>query len=112
MASRYINRRTAVNKSDFYKNYMKDRGRENIKQYRTANLRPLTSRQISNLTIVGHIWTMGDRYWKLSNSYYGDPDYWWVIAFYNNAPTEGHLELGDTIEIPSPLEVVLRYLKV
>jgi len=112
MASRYINTLTAINDHPFYKKYMEDRGRKSIEQYRTANFVDLTEEQISKLSITGHLWSLGDRYWKLAASYYGDSSYWWVIARYNNAPTECHLNLGDIVEIPAPLEAVLMYMKV
>ena len=39
---------------------------------------------------------------------YDDASLWWVIAKFNNKPTEGHLKLGDQVLIPLPLSQVLR----
>ena len=47
---------------------------------------------------------------KLASKYYDDPTMWWVIAFYNQKPTEFHLKLGDLVYIPVPLETVLFYI--
>ena len=32
---------------------------------------------------------------------------WWVIAWFNQAPTESHLVIGDTIEVPISIEQAL-----
>tara|TARA_Y100000034_G_C6610787_1_gene265991 strand:+ start:62 stop:394 length:333 start_codon:yes stop_codon:yes gene_type:complete len=59
---------------------------------------------------VRHTWTTGDKYYKLAVTYYSDASLWWVIAKFNNKPTEGHLKLGDQVLIPLPLSQVLRPL--
>ena len=50
-------------------------------------------------------------YGLLAAEHYGNPKYWWVIAWYNQRPTENMLNLGNTIIIPKPLEVVLESLR-
>jgi len=81
-----------------------------VKQYSTPiNIR-LTAAQRRTITDVKHVWRTGDRYYKLADHYYGRPQYWWIIALYNNKPTEGHVRLGDMIRVPLPLEKYLRYL--
>ena len=81
-----------------------------IKQYSTPTNIRLTAAQRHTITDVKHVWRTGDRYYKLADHYYGRPQYWWVIALYNNKPTEGHVRLGDMIRVPLPLEKYLRYL--
>ncbi len=62
----------------------------------------------ARLETVNHTWKLGDHYYKLSHKYYGDPSYWWVIAFYNQTPTEHLLNYGDLIEIPVNLSSILQ----
>jgi nucleoid-associated protein YgaU len=81
-----------------------------IKQYSTPINVRLSAAERRTITEISHIWKTGDRYYKLAERYYGRPQYWWAIALYNNKPTEGHLRLGDTIQVPVPLEKYLRYL--
>tara|TARA_R100001086_G_C11820877_1_gene254048 strand:+ start:930 stop:1172 length:243 start_codon:yes stop_codon:yes gene_type:complete len=77
-------------------------------QYDTALLPDLqTYREIITVT---HIWKTGDRYYKLANRYYERPELWWVIALFNNKPTEGHLKKGDIVYIPTPINTVLSIL--
>ena len=41
-------------------------------------------------------------YINYQKKYYGDAEYWWLIAWYNNKPTESHFKLGDVVYIPLP----------
>ena len=56
--------------------------------------------------------TEGDRFDLLAHQYYGDSELWWVIAWYNQTPTESHVELGDVLQIPLPLHKVLSSMGV
>jgi len=112
MASRYESRQKILNNLDLYKNLLENRGVKAIEQYTTPSLKYPNIEQISNLTIVDHIWTRGDHYYKLSNLYYGDPTYWWVIAHFNKRPTEDQLSFGDIVMIPTPLEGILETYEV
>ena len=58
-----------------------------------------------------HVWKLGDKFYKLADTFYGDPRFWWVIAWYNGTPTEANLRLGAMIEIPLNLEEALKVLK-
>tara|TARA_Y100000296_G_C5128604_1_gene234232 strand:+ start:303 stop:617 length:315 start_codon:yes stop_codon:yes gene_type:complete len=78
-----------------------------IDHFSTPNLYHPNSDDMSRIQTVTHIWSLGDRYYKLANTYYGQPTLWWVIAWFNKKPTEGHLKTGDVIHIPLPLENIL-----
>jgi LysM repeat protein len=62
-----------------------------------------TVQQQQTLNFINHTWKAGDKYWKLSSTYYGSPKYWWIIAWYNKKPIEASLAVGDTLQIPQPL---------
>tara|TARA_R100000458_G_C8259109_1_gene234796 strand:+ start:1199 stop:1573 length:375 start_codon:yes stop_codon:yes gene_type:complete len=107
MASRYDNREINTNSTEMYKNVLKDRGVRQVQQYATPNFMNLKKEQISSLTIIDHIWKRGDHFYKLAAQYYGNPTYWWVIAQFNNLPTEANIQFGDVVLIPNPLEEIL-----
>lgn len=109
MSDRYLKRRLLRNNMEAYAKLFEERDVKAITQYNTAIFNYPSAADIRELTSVQHIWHTGDRYYKLAAKYYGEPTYWWVIAFYNKAPTEAHLSLGDVIDIPLPLERVLSY---
>ena len=108
---RYKNQSIFTNANEAYKRYLKKtRGQDTIVQFNTPIFRHPSADEISNFSRVNHIWQTGDRFFKLADEYYSDPEMWWVIAFYNQKPTEFHLNLGDVIYIPVPLETVLFYI--
>ena len=49
---------------------------------------------------VEHVWSQGDKLYKLANVYYGDKNLFWVIGLYNNKPTDAHFNFGDVVFIP------------
>ena len=111
MGSRYDDKRELENKEEIYEELLEERGVRFIRQYGSANLTHPTPEQRKTLQRIGHVWKVGDRFYKLSHKYYGDPKYWWVIAWYNKKPTESHLKIGDVIKIPTPLYKVLGYMR-
>lgn len=86
------------------------RGATLINQYDTPKFRFPDQNSMAKFSSIQHVWSLGDRYYKLASEYYSDPSLWWVIAFYNKKPTEFHVSLGETIYIPTPLETVLFYM--
>lgn len=83
-----------------------------VEHYETTTITNLTQEQISLLSFDVHIWSLGDKYHKLSTLYYGDPKHWWIIAYYNKKPTDAHLKIGDKLLIPNPIERVLNMIRV
>ena len=111
MAGRYANRRIVINDDDLYSKSREERGVRRMRQYVSAEMVYPTISEIKEMTRIQHIWKTGDRYYKLAAQYYGRPDLWWIIAFYNQRPTEADAKLGDIIYIPLPLEQILRALE-
>jgi len=109
--SRYDGKRHLENKEDQYEELLEERGVPFIRQYGSANMTHPTAEQRRQLTRIGHVWKVGDRFYKLAHKHYGDAKYWWVIAWYNKKPTESHLKIGDVIKIPMPLYKVLEFMR-
>jgi len=61
---------------------------------------------MGQLREVDHVWKLGDRFYKLAHKYYSNAEMWWVIAWYNQTPTESHVSPGQLIQIPLPLDKV------
>jgi len=107
---RYIGVGIVNNNNEYYSSIR--RGRKNIAHYETPYLLHPTVSQRSQLKTLTHIWKYGDRFYKLADQYYGDVQYWWVIAWYNTVPTEANIYNGDVIEIPTDIQEALRILGV
>jgi nucleoid-associated protein YgaU len=109
--SRYANETPFLNDSEFYEEFFKERNVKYIRHFRSGKIRHPTIKERASLERVRHIWKVGDRFYKLAHRYYGDPSLWWIIAWFNLRPTEGHCETGDLIRIPLPLDRVLEMLR-
>jgi len=109
MSSRNSNRRIKTNSAKLYKSLFDKRGVRRIQQYMTPKVFPLTTSQAISISFERHIWKTGDRYYKLASTYYGNPAYWWLIAWYNQKPTEAHVAFGDIIYIPLPFEKIMGF---
>ena len=87
MSSRYdIIYTSFLNRNPYYKFLMEKRGVKAIEQYPTPVIRNPTAAERSMLNVTQHIWSYGDRYYKLADQYYNDPKLWWVIAWYIICP--------------------------
>lgn len=112
MVSRYDERNRVLNSREIYRELFESRGLKYIRHYDTANLEFPTSKELALLDIETHVWSRGDRLWKISSEYYGDPRLWWLLGWFNKKPTDGHFEIGDLVQVPFPLERVLDYMGV
>ena len=109
--SRYFNRPKAINNDEMYKRYLKKRGKGSIDQYRTPIYNPVPEGILETFEIYSYIFQVGDAYWKISDAFYGDPKYWWVIASFNRKPTISHIKVGDIIHVPLDLTAALELLE-
>jgi hypothetical protein len=99
-------RETFVNQTEEYKELIKKRGRKLINQYETPKLVNFKPEDYVDLEVVRKVWKTGDRLYKLADLYYNDATMWWVIALFNNKPTESHFKVGDIVYIPTSIEEV------
>ena len=106
--SRYFNRNIFTNNDEEYrKAFFDDRGVKRIEHFDTAILGYPDMQEIENLNNLAVTWVASSRLYNLADEFYGDPEYWWVIAWYNKKPTEAHFQIGDVVYIPTPLDRVL-----
>ena len=109
--SRYKSRQVASNKDQLYQEVFEERGVKGIIQFTTPSFRRPTDELLSTINTKKYVWTVGDRYWRLAEKFYNDRNLWYIIARFNNKPTEGHLKPGDTIKIPTNAERALEVLR-
>lgn len=109
--SRYTTREMFLNNNQQYKNTFFDkRDIQETFQYDLAKISYPTPEEILRLTNVSRVWGSTDSLYNLASDFYGSPNYWWVIAWYNKKPTEAEFQVGDVYYVPLPLEDVLGYL--
>ena len=104
---RYFKQNIFINTNASYRRYLKERGIKEVRQYNTPKLQHPTAADAKDINNIDHIWKSGDRFYKLAHEYYGDSTKWWLIALYNQKPTEFHLNPGDIVYIPTPLDAAM-----
>lgn len=109
--SRFNKRKVYANKSDLYHEFAEERDVSHFRQYESPNFRYPTAKEMREIKTIKHVWTSGDKFYKLAHQHYGDSSLWWVIAWFNKMPTESHAKLGMMISIPMPIQKVLKYLR-
>tara|TARA_A100001011_G_scaffold218146_1_gene226066 strand:+ start:829 stop:1161 length:333 start_codon:yes stop_codon:yes gene_type:complete len=108
--SRDSQRRKAINSNPQYEDLFEERNIKQVEQYRTKKLKYPSIKQINNLTLHKYYWQSGDDYYKVSEKFYGDAKFWYIIAQFNQIPFEGDIQVGDTLMIPRPLARVLQVI--
>lgn len=108
MSIRYSKNKIFTNDFIEYKPLLENRGLSYIRQYGTYSLSYPTAKDISEMKIESYIWKIGDSMWRYAAEHYGRPHLWWVIAHFNQKPTDHHFSIGNTIYIPTPIEKVFR----
>ena len=106
--ARYNSYRILNNSNEYYRKLRQKRNNvKNIRHFETPILRHPTIPERSRLNTVQHVWTVGDRFYKLAAQFYDDPEFWWVIAWYNGVPTEADVFPGYLLTIPLDIEDVI-----
>jgi len=105
--SRYDNRRIITNGSPLYSEHFSVRDVKFINQYETPEIAKDILSKAKDFIYSYHIFSHGDRLYKLASEHYGDSKLWWVIALVNQKPTDAHFKLGDLVLIPQPLNKIL-----
>tara|TARA_B100000676_G_C17441380_1_gene514349 strand:- start:207 stop:548 length:342 start_codon:yes stop_codon:yes gene_type:complete len=106
-----LTRKVVRNSEELYEHEFKKRGVKYIDQLPTARLHHPTAKQIATLDLKSHVWKVGDRFYKLAHQYYGDSRLWWILAWFNQKPTDSHVKTGDVVTIPLPLSRALAVLR-
>ena len=99
------------NSSLEYSHLFKKRKVKGVVQYGTPTLKNIPETAYEYLSFVEHIWKTGDRLSKLADKYYNEVNYWWIIALFNEKPTEFHFQPGELVLIPLPLTKVLSLIE-
>jgi len=106
-----VDRSIVRNAMELYEELFRKRGVKFIDQYSTPIMHHPTAKQVATVELVSHVWKVGDRMSKIAYQHYGDPKLWWVIAWFNQTPTDSHIQLGQVINIPVPLGDALGILR-
>lgn len=106
--SRYDRREIFLNDDLGYKKvFFKNRDITQTYQYATPEIGYPTDEEIQEMESIPLRWGSTDKLYNIADQYYGSPELWWVIAWFNQKPTEAHFRVGDIYYIPMPLATAL-----
>lgn len=100
MPNRYKNRRVITNTNKNYEKYFETRDIKRIEQYATPKYFYFTEEQLNRISYIEHVWSAGDRLYKLSARYLGSHEDWWILLRFNKLKNEVDIKAGDVIKIP------------
>ena len=97
------------NDENYRKAFYSQRDISRLVQYTTSPLAYPNQEERSMMENIPLVWKATDTLYNISNDYYGSPEYWWVIAWYNQKSSEPEFKVGDIYYVPLPIEDVLGY---
>jgi hypothetical protein len=108
--SRYTNVPLFTNRNPQYKAaFYNQRGIKQLYQYSVPRIFYPSATRRENLENIPLVWKATDTLYNISHRYYGSPQYWWVVAWYNKRASEAEFSTGDVYYVPLPIEDVLGY---
>lgn len=109
--SRNNNKTQIKNNYNQYMHLLEKKDLKFINHYSTiSNIRKENLEK--NILYTEYEWKSSDKFYKLAQEYYSDPSLWWIIAHFNNIPTEHQISVGQMIKIPnsSNLQETINFL--
>ena len=95
-----------------YKIDKKTKKKKNIVFYNSTKYKNLTDKALAELETIEIAFLPTDTLMGLSQKYYNNPAYWWIIALINNVGSERDLTAGQSLVILKPLETLLTELEL
>ena len=102
----YTNRKKILNDADLYADLLEERNVDEIVHFKTFFFNKNFARK--PYVTRKYVWSQGDKLYKLAARFYGDHNLWWIIALWNNKPTDAHFFYGDIVSIPFPPDQIVR----
>jgi hypothetical protein len=108
--SRYTKIPIFLNATEGYRDALfAQRGVTQIQQYASRPINYPSLFGASALAGDPQVWGATDKLYNIAYEQYGTPQYWWIIAWFNQKASEADFKVGDIYYVPRPLERVLEY---
>lgn len=111
MIDRYKNRKILKNNSKEYSKVFEEKGVTFINQYAAPTFKYFTNKELARISYFEHVWSSGDRLYKLADKYLGGHMNWWIILRFNKLKNETDIKAGDVLRIPKNIEEVALLLE-
>lgn len=110
MSNRYNKTQKIINNSESYQELFDRKKINNITQLSSFNFGNLKNIFDSDVDRVLHIVQPGEKLYTISQKYYNNPDYGWLICYTNKISNELFVNIGTPLFIYFPLDTVLRMM--
>lgn len=101
----YKKQEKGILNNDLYFEVLEEKGVKFLEIYRSIDMREMQGIRVP--IARKHVWTHGDKLFKLSAKYYsGDISKYWIIGLVNKKPTDAHYSIGDEVLIPLETSVI------
>jgi len=108
MPSRYLNKAVVKTTNRNVEKLLASRGLKNINIIDTIYFKPLSLEDKKDLNVLTVVWQRRTKMFKIAHQFYGDSRLWWIIAWFNQKPTDAHFSPGDLVYVPQPPEEIIR----
>lgn len=108
--SRYDKTGKLINNSEQYEDLLVSKNIKTLTQYSTFDFRELRNLQNYSFDVLVHQVEPFEKLYNISQKYYGDPQYGWLILYTNRIANEMLVKSGDTLFIYQPLNELLGLL--
>ena len=110
--TRYSVRGLIINDNESYREaFFDQRDVQKITQYETGRFYYTTFEEREEMALSTLVWDATSKLYNLANEFYGDPTLWWLIAWFNQKPTEAHFKVGDVFAVPTNIAQVLQFFE-
>ena len=110
--TRYNTRGLMVNDNDGYKEtFFEKRDIQRLTQYETARFYYPTYEERTGMALATLVWSSTSKLYNLADQYYGQVKLWWIIAWFNQKPTEAHFKTGDIFYVPTDITQVWEFFE-
>lgn len=107
--NRYKNQQNIINSSQYYKEVLENKKLNVITHKQVYNFEILKSNLLSPfVSKTLYIWQEKDKLYTVSNKFYQNPEYGWLILFTNQIQSEIELKSGYPINIFYPIDNILK----
>jgi len=109
MSNRYNNQKNILNSSSYYKEILEQKNLKSIKHKGVYNFEILKQNLLSNnISSLDYTWKNNDKIYNISNLFYKDPNYGWLILFSNGLSSEFEIKVGNIVKIYFPLNTIIK----
>jgi hypothetical protein len=107
--NRYRNQRNVINSSAYYQDILNNKNIKTIRHKNVYNFEVIKKNFTNEIfSSILYTWKSTDKLYNVSEFFYKNPNYGWLILFLNKKSSEMELTEGTPLQIYLPLDRILK----